>query len=84
MCTFKPDRRAFLHTAKAMDRRPEDCWMVAAHDWDVHGAMTAGLAGAYLARPATPYHPRLLRPTLASAHLAELVEGVLASPRALA
>jgi 2-haloacid dehalogenase len=51
--------------------------MVAAHDWDVHGAMAAGLLGAYVARPRTPYHPAFRLPTVRGADLLETVDAIL-------
>lgn len=75
--SFKPDPAVYQHAARRMDRAPERCWMVAAHDWDVHGAMAAGLLGAYVARPRTPYHPAFRPPTVRGADLLETVDAIL-------
>jgi 2-haloacid dehalogenase len=40
--------------AERLGVEPSDVRMVAAHDWDVWGAMQAGCAAAYIARTAVP------------------------------
>jgi len=38
--------------------------MVAAHDWDVAGAMCAGCAAAFVARPGMVLNPLMPRPEI--------------------
>ncbi len=47
---FKPDPAPYLHAARELDVEIKDTMLVAAHDWDVAGAMTAGARGAFVSR----------------------------------
>ncbi len=48
---FKPHRDVYLMAAERLGRPPDELRMVAAHHWDVTGAIRAGLRGAFIARP---------------------------------
>ena len=48
--TFKPHPRVYQHAAERIKTEPEEIVLVAAHSWDVMGAMRAGLRGAWVAR----------------------------------
>lgn len=60
---FKPDRRAYHGLASALDAFAEELTMVAAHDWDVAGAMAAGMQGIFLERTPDTWHVPVERPT---------------------
>lgn len=60
---FKPDRRAYDGLARHLDAFRSELTMVAAHDWDVAGAMAAGLDGVFLERTPDTWHVPVLRPT---------------------
>jgi len=47
---FKPDPAPYLHVAKQMDVDIAETMMIAAHDWDVAGALAAGAQAAFLER----------------------------------
>jgi 2-haloalkanoic acid dehalogenase type II len=47
---YKPDRRTYAYALEQLDSRPEDAWLVAAHDWDVIGAHAAGLRTVFVDR----------------------------------
>jgi 2-haloacid dehalogenase len=47
---FKPAHEVYHFAAKRLGIAPSDMLMVAAHDWDVTGAIRAGCQGAYIAR----------------------------------
>ena len=38
----KPHPRAYRLALDRLDVEPEDCWMVAAHGWDIYGAAAVG------------------------------------------
>lgn len=61
---FKPHRSVYLAAANQLDISASDMIMVAAHDWDIAGAMAAGLAGAFVERPGQTYSPAFPPPTL--------------------
>ena len=54
---FKPDSNVYHWAAKKMNAQPEDCMMIAAHGWDVAGAMWAGCNAAFIARPGQQLYP---------------------------
>jgi 2-haloacid dehalogenase len=47
---FKPHPRVYQHAATRLGTDPRKIALVAAHAWDVTGAMRAGLRGAWVAR----------------------------------
>lgn len=48
---FKPDPAPYRHTAELMGAPIEDMVLVAAHDWDCAGAMSAGARAVFVKRP---------------------------------
>jgi 2-haloacid dehalogenase len=52
---YKPAPEPYRMAAERLGVDPSDVRMVAAHDWDVWGAMRAGCAAAYVARTAVPF-----------------------------
>ena len=50
--TYKPLPEAYLRTAEFLDLEPGEVMLAAAHNNDLHAARTAGLATAFIARPA--------------------------------
>jgi 2-haloacid dehalogenase len=48
---YKPDRRAYLETARLLDVAPAELCLVAAHHSDLAAARACGLATAYVQRP---------------------------------
>ena len=74
---FKPAPEPYLMAAERLGVEPGEMRMVAAHDWDVWGAMRAGCAAAYIARGDAPFavgEP----PDVVGADLAEVAEAILA------
>lgn len=47
---FKPDSVTYRYAAQVMDVHVSESMLIAAHDWDVAGAMMAGAQGAYVRR----------------------------------
>lgn len=54
---LKPGRRPYLYAAEQLDVTPADIMLVAAHSWDVAGAMRAGCRAAFVARPGMVLDP---------------------------
>jgi 2-haloacid dehalogenase len=52
---YKPAPEPYLMAADRLDAEPQEMRMVAAHDWDVWGAMRAGCEAAFVARGAAPF-----------------------------
>jgi 2-haloacid dehalogenase len=51
--------------------------MVAAHVWDVHGALRAGCAAAFVERPGTVWNPLLERPDIVGPDLEQIASRVI-------
>lgn len=61
---FKPHGAVYRAAADKLNASPHDLVMVAAHDWDIAGAMAAGLEGVFVARPQARFSAGLPKPTL--------------------
>lgn len=74
---FKPAREAYEHAAATLGVTTAEMRMVAAHDWDIAGAMRAGCAGAYLLRPGMVLNPLYPAPDIAAAGFDRLAERII-------
>jgi 2-haloacid dehalogenase len=67
---YKPAPEPYLMAAERLGVPPSEMRMVAAHDWDVWGAMRAGCAAAYVSRTEVPFvlgrPPNLVGPDLSA------------------
>lgn len=54
---YKPHRDTYSWAARKMGRRQEDCMLIAAHGWDIAGALWAGWRGAFISRPGHQLYP---------------------------
>ncbi|MBU2928761.1 haloacid dehalogenase type II [Winogradskyella psychrotolerans] len=54
---FKPFTDAYAWAARKLNTKPEDCMLIAAHGWDVAGAMWAGWRAAFISRPGQQLFP---------------------------
>jgi 2-haloacid dehalogenase len=76
---LKPRREPYELVARTFDVPPAQVRLVAAHAWDVAGALAAGCAAAFVARPGMVLSPIGERPDVVGADLAEVAEGILAA-----
>ncbi len=53
--------------------------LVAAHGWDIVGAMRAGCAAAFVARPGKSLFPTAPPPDVVGADMLEVVDGIIAA-----
>lgn len=60
---FKPDQRAYEGVARELNAFTDELTMVAAHDWDVAGAIAAEMTGIFLERTPDSWHLPVPRPT---------------------
>jgi 2-haloacid dehalogenase len=67
---FKPHRSVYLEAASRLGVPPSNIVMVAAHDWDIAGALAAGLDGVFIERPGQGYSPAFPSPTLMAPDIA--------------
>ena len=54
---FKPSPETYQYVARELNVAPAGLRMIAAHAWDVHGAMRAGCAAAFISRPGKVLYP---------------------------
>jgi len=75
---FKPAPEAYHLAAGKLSVEPGQTRLVAAHDWDVTGALRAGCAAAFVARPGQVLNPFGPQTDVRGADLAEVAEKILA------
>ncbi len=71
---FKPAHEAYEYALKQTGMPADDTLMVAAHSWDIWGAMSCGLQGALLTRPGKAPFPFAPVPTFQAPNLVVLAE----------
>ncbi|GAA4239485.1 haloacid dehalogenase type II [Postechiella marina] len=54
---FKPFKDVYNWASNKMNVKPEDCMLIAAHGWDVAGALWAGWRAAFVSRPGQQTFP---------------------------
>lgn len=74
---LKPAREPYLMAAQRLGVEPAQVLLVAAHAWDVAGAMHAGCAAAFVARPGMVLDPLAPEPDVVAADLEEVANAVL-------
>ncbi|MFQ5571397.1 MAG: haloacid dehalogenase type II [Rhodothermales bacterium] len=74
---LKPAREVYLMAAERLGVSPQHLRLVAAHDWDITGAMRAGCAGAFVARPGMVLDPLAERPDIVGPDLRVVAERIL-------
>ncbi|WP_255955960.1 haloacid dehalogenase type II [Streptomyces odontomachi] len=74
---LKPAPEPYLAVATAFDVDPGDVRLVAAHSWDVTGALHAGCKAAFLQRPGAVLSPLGPRPDIVADNLQELTDLVI-------
>jgi 2-haloacid dehalogenase len=71
---FKPAPEPYRFVAKELGIEPGDLRMIAAHAWDVVGALQVGCAAAFVARPGKVLFPLGPKPDLSAPTLQSLAE----------
>jgi 2-haloacid dehalogenase len=74
---FKPAPEPYRIAASKLGVAVEQLRLVAAHDWDVHGALHAGCHGAYIARRGRLYHPLYTQPDIMGPDLLQVTDRIL-------
>ena len=74
---FKPAAEVYQMTAKELGVPIEQIRLVAAHDWDVVGALNAGCSAAFIARPGKVLNPLLPKPDIVGTDLVEVAEKII-------
>ena len=67
---FKPFRETYDWGARKMGIKPNEAMLVAAHGWDIAGALSAGWRGAFISRPGAQLYPLAPKPQINESNLA--------------
>ncbi|MEO9891065.1 haloacid dehalogenase type II [Aurantibacter sp.] len=67
---FKPHTDAYDWAARKMGIQANECMLVAAHGWDIAGAIWAGWRGAFISRPGAQLYPLSPKPEIHESDLA--------------
>ena len=74
---LKPAAEAYQTAARDLGITTGEMRMVAAHVWDIQGALRAGCAAAFIERPGAAWNPLLEKPDVAGRDLAEVAERLI-------
>jgi 2-haloacid dehalogenase len=80
--SFKPDPKVYAFVAERMNRPIEDLRLIATHDWDTHGALSAGMLAAYIDRSEAPYHPLYRQPDIYAKNMVDVAEQIISKDKA--
>jgi 2-haloacid dehalogenase len=79
---LKPAPEPYQAVASAFQVATADVRLVAAHSWDVSGALAAGCKAAFVGRPGMVLSPIGRQPDIVGADISEVVEQILAGEAA--
>jgi 2-haloacid dehalogenase len=77
--TFKPAAVVYRAAATELDVPIGELVMVAAHDWDIAGAMTAGTRGAFVSREGQVLDPGQVPPDFIGADIEDVARQLIAA-----
>lgn len=77
MQRFKPAAETYRMAARELGVETGDMRLVSAHDWDIAGALRAGCAAAFVARPGMVIGPLGERPDIVGKDLREVTDQIL-------
>jgi 2-haloacid dehalogenase len=75
---LKPAPEPYRHAAERLGVEIGQVRLIAAHAWDVAGALRAGCAAAFVARPGMVLDPLAERPDVVGRDLREVAEQIIA------
>ena len=75
---FKPDSITYRHAAQEMGVQVSDSMLIAAHDWDVAGAIMAGAQGAFVQRTGSVWSLPTPMPSVVGQDLEEVANQLTA------
>jgi 2-haloacid dehalogenase len=74
---FKPDLEVYRSAAAHLGEQPGELLLIAAHPWDVFGAMKAGWRAAFIARNGITPLPLGPAPTISGPELKAIADAIL-------
>jgi len=76
---LKPAKESYEMAAKEFGVAASDLCLIAAHAWDISGALNAGCSGAFVARQGMVLDPLTPSPTLVGLTLMEIADQLIAA-----
>lgn len=74
---LKPAPEPYLYAAKVMGVQASQIRLIAAHAWDIAGALNAGCSAAFVARPGMVLDPLVTRPDIVGSDLDQVADQIL-------
>lgn len=74
---FKPGPRPYHHAVEELGAAPSQVCLIAAHSWDVAGAMAAGLTAAFVSRPDQALNPSGPQPRIIAADMPDMARQII-------
>ena len=71
---WKPQTELYRQAALKYSCAPENALLVAAHAWDINGAIRAGFQGIWVQRQELLYHPLMAKPDDQATNLVDAVD----------
>ena len=78
---FKPHPHVYRWAARRMQHDIDDCMLIAAHGWDIAGALWAGMRAAFIARPGKQLYPLAPEPEIVEEDLKLAADRLIAQPK---
>jgi 2-haloacid dehalogenase len=74
---LKPHPAVYQYAAAEIGKPLDQMMMVAAHDWDIAGAMAVGMQGAYVVRSGMALNPLFTEPTISAPTMDAVTDKIL-------
>lgn len=74
---YKPHSDVYDWAARKLGVLPSECMMIAAHGWDIAGAIWAGWRGAFIARPGQQMYPLAPVPEINESDLLKIAQKLI-------
>ena len=74
---YKPDPETYHWAAQTLQVAPAEVIMIAAHGWDIAGAVKAGMQAGFIQRKGQSLYPLAPKPQFAGNNLVEVAEGII-------
>ena len=77
--SLKPAAKVYEYAAEQLGIKPAKIRLIAAHSWDVAGAMRAGCAAGFVARPGMVLEPLFPAPDIIAADMISMAEKIIST-----
>ncbi|GAB3164365.1 haloacid dehalogenase type II [Telluribacter humicola] len=74
---YKPAPDPYRYVLNALGAKPSEAMLIAAHGWDITGAVRAGLQAGFIARSGKTLYPLAPEPQLVGVSLVDLAEKLI-------